>query len=82
MFIAADAHWEAQEVKKQLARRRTGVVHRRLHQQCGTGLGIGGAGQQLRGVEQFSDLGLLGSHVARPVGGFHDFGAVYTHFMA
>ncbi len=58
------------------------VVHHRLHQQRGTGLRIGGPGKQLRRVERLSDLGLLSRHVARPAGGFHDFGAVYTHFVA
>ena len=69
------------------ARQRPGfhdlsVVHHCLHQQRGPGLGVGGPGQQLWGAERFSDLGVFGSDAARAIGGFHHFGAVYSHFMA
>ena len=49
---------------------------------AGPGLGLRGAGQQLRGPQQLPDLGMLGGHAARPTGGFHDPGAIHPHFMA
>ena len=48
----------------------------------GTGAGAGRPGKQLRGVERFPDLGVLGGDVARPAGGFHHFGVVHSHSMA
>ena len=49
---------------------------------AGPGLGLVGPGSNYGVPSGIPDLGLFGSHVARSVGGFHDSGAVYSHFVA
>ncbi len=48
---------------------------------AGPGLRSGRPGKQLRDLERFSDLGVLGGHAPGKAGGFYHSGAVHTHFV-